>query len=132
MSLRDSCEEHFVDLSKVIRVRENLISSNSAHELADIFKVLGDPTRIKIISALAQEELCVCDLANLLGMEISAVSHQLRILRAHHLVKYRKLGKFAYYSLDDEHIFTLFEQGLDHVGEGSKERVPAGEKVGQE
>jgi ArsR family transcriptional regulator len=120
-------------LNKVVRVRESLISSDNARGLADIFKVLGDSTRIKIISALAREELCVCDLANLLGMEVSAVSHQLRILRAHRLVKYRKSGKFAYYSLDDDHIFTLFEQGLDHVGEHSRERLPVvGEKVGQE
>jgi len=85
--------------------------------LAETFKVLGDTTRSKIIFALSLEELCVCDIANLLGATKSAVSHQLRILRNMKLVKYRKDGKLAFYSLDDEHIRNLFDEGLRHVEE---------------
>jgi len=85
--------------------------------LAETFKVLGDPTRMKIIFALSLEELCVCDIANLLGTTKSAVSHQLRVLRNMRLVKYRKDGKMVYYSLDDGHINHLIEEGLRHVEE---------------
>lgn len=85
--------------------------------LAETFKVLGDATRTKIIFALSQEELCVCDIANLLGTTKSAVSHQLRVLRNMKLVKYRKDGKMAFYSLDDEHIKNLFDEGIRHVME---------------
>jgi len=84
--------------------------------MAATFKVLGDPTRIRILDALSREELCVCDLALLLGTSSSAISHQLRVLRDARLVKYRKEGKMAFYSLDDNHVLTLFEQGLEHVG----------------
>jgi ArsR family transcriptional regulator len=84
-------------------------------ELSDIFKVLGDPTRLRIVSALGVDELCVCDLSNLLGSSISAVSHQLRILRNLKLVKHRKKGKMVYYSLDDECVSTLLAEGLRHT-----------------
>ncbi|WP_296768326.1 metalloregulator ArsR/SmtB family transcription factor [Selenomonas sp.] len=87
--------------------------------LADLFKVLGDKTRIKLLSLLATEkELCVCDIAEALQMGQSAISHQLRVLRAARLVKFRKAGKEAFYSLDDDHVLTLMHQGLDHVREG--------------
>jgi DNA-binding transcriptional ArsR family regulator len=86
--------------------------------LADIFKVLGDLTRVRILKALSIEELCVCDLAAVLDLTQSAVSHQLRLLRAARLVKYRKAGKVVYYSLDDDHVKTLFAQGLEHVQQG--------------
>jgi ArsR family transcriptional regulator len=85
--------------------------------LAETFKVLGDPTRIRIAHALSLEELCVCDLANLLGMSNSAVSHSLRALRQMKLVRMRKDGKIAYYALDDEHIRTLLQEGFRHVEE---------------
>jgi ArsR family transcriptional regulator len=85
--------------------------------LAASFKVLGDPTRTKIISALLQEELCVCDLAALIGISQSAISHQLRVLRNTNLVKYRKDGRIAYYSLDDDHISSILTAGLKHVEE---------------
>ncbi len=86
-------------------------------QLAETFKVLSDPTRLKILFALSKAELCVCDISCLLGASESAVSHQLRILRAQRLVKYRREGKMAFYSLDDSHIESLFKAGLDHVEE---------------
>jgi ArsR family transcriptional regulator len=85
--------------------------------LAETFRVLGDPTRLKLVAALAQEELCVCDLATLLGASQSAVSHSLRALRQLRLVRYRKVGKIAYYSLDDAHIGRLLTEGVRHVQE---------------
>jgi DNA-binding transcriptional ArsR family regulator len=85
--------------------------------LADTFSILGNATRLKIIFALSQQELCVCDLAILLETTKSAVSHQLRLLRNARLVKYRREGKMSFYALDDEHIGKLFNQGLRHVKE---------------
>ena len=113
----DSCEVQFVDDAKVRSVRSNMKSANAVALLAETFKVLGDPTRIRIVSALSQEELCVCDIANLLGVSQSAVSHSLRVLRQMKLVRFRKQGKIAYYSLDDEHIANLLEEGFRHVEE---------------
>ena len=86
-------------------------------ESAMLFKALGDPTRMKILHALSFDELCVCEIAELLGMTHSAVSHQLRILRMSRLVKFRKSGKNAYYSLDDEHVRSLLEQVISHAKE---------------
>ncbi len=114
---KDTCEIKFVDKEKVDRARKLMRSDDIIIRLAETFKVLGDPTRTKIISALLAEELCVCDIANLLNMSDSAISHQLRILRNLRLVKYRREGKMAFYSLDDRHINELFEHGLEHVSE---------------
>ncbi len=94
--------------------KENL-SQERIVELSKIFKALGDPTRLKIIYSLSREELCVCDIAALLEMNQSAISHQLRVLRNLRLVKYRKEGKSAIYSLDDNHVLELFNQGLEHI-----------------
>lgn len=113
----DVCEIEFVDEAKVNAVKRVMKSDGVVKNLAETFKALGDPTRLKIIFALSREELCVCDLARLLDLSGSAVSHQLRILRNMRLAKYRKEGKMAYYSLDDEHISSLFEEGLRHVEE---------------
>ena len=85
------------------------------YDLAELFKVFGDTTRVKIISALFEAEMCVCDIAELLGMTQSAISHQLRVLRQARLVKHRKEGKVVFYSLDDEHIKSIFNQGLEHI-----------------
>ena len=87
------------------------------YDLGDFFKVLGDSTRIKILSALFQSEMCVCDIAALLGMTQSAISHQLRVLKQGRLVKHRKEGKVVYYSLDDDHIKHIVDQGLTHISE---------------
>ena len=82
---------------------------------AELFKVLGDPTRMQILTALFDRELCVCDIADLLGMTQSAISHQLRLLRNSHLVKNRREGKSIYYSLDDLHVANIIAQGLEHI-----------------
>ena len=87
--------------------------------LAETFKALGDPTRLRIVTALAQEELCVCDIATLVDVSESAVSHSLRTLRQLRLVRYRKVGKIAYYSLDDTHVARLVAEGLSHIDEAS-------------
>jgi len=87
-------------------------------ELAEIFKVLSEPTRVRILQALSEEELCVCDIAAVVETTPSAISHQLRILRTNRLVKSRKDGKMVYYSLDDEHVRNLFEEGIRHLKEG--------------
>lgn len=87
------------------------------YDLAELFKVFGDTTRIKILCALFEAEMCVCDIAALLGMNQSAISHQLRVLKQARLVKYRKDGKVVYYSLDDEHVKHIFGQGLVHINE---------------
>jgi DNA-binding transcriptional ArsR family regulator len=113
----DACEIQFVDEKKVNRARQSLKSAEAVAALAETFKILGDPTRIKIAFALSREELCVCDIANLLGVSQSAVSHSLRTLRQMKLVKFRKEGKIAYYSLDDEHIKSLLDVGFRHVEE---------------
>ena len=99
----------------VNRARESMPGEEALYDLADLFKVFGDSTRVRIISALIHEELCVCDIAALLGMSKSAISHQLRALRQTKLVKHRKEGKVVYYSLDDEHVEAIFAQGLNHI-----------------
>ena len=97
--------------------RAHLLNADTVGALADIFKVLGDPTRVRILDALARGELCVCHLAQLLGLTESAISHQLRLLRNTRVVRSRREGRLIYYSLDDKHVLTLFRQGLKHVEE---------------
>ena len=92
-----------------------LVDQETSIRLAETFKALGDPTRVRIISALCAGEMCVNDIAGVVELSQSAVSHQLRVLRNLHLVKPRKVGRSVYYALDDEHVLTLFAQGLDHV-----------------
>jgi DNA-binding transcriptional ArsR family regulator len=99
----------------VAAVKARLVDDGTASDLADLFKALGDPTRVRIIHALLQSKLCVHDLTIVLGMGQSAVSHQLRILRNMRIVKRRKEGKTVYYSLDDEHVAQIFRLTLDHV-----------------
>ena len=113
----DACEVNVVDARKVTSVRRKMQSADAVQLLAETFRVLGDPTRVKIVFALSKEELCVCDLATIVGASQSAVSHSLRALRQMDLVRYRKQGKIAYYSLDDEHIGRLIDEGFDHVRE---------------
>lgn len=111
------CEILCINERKVASARQAMKPDETLYKLAATFKVLGDPTRTKIISALLQEELCVCDLASLIGISQSAISHQLRVLRNMNLVKYRKDGRIAYYSLDDDHISSILTAGLKHVEE---------------
>lgn len=98
-------------------MRDRLLADESAAALAETFKVLGDVTRVRILDALSRDEVAVCDLAAMLGLSQSAVSHQLRLLRNARLVKSRRSGQHIYYNLDDHHIVGLFEQGLEHVEE---------------
>ena len=112
-----TCEVQYVDREKVARVLSLMKPERTFRDLAETFKILGDSTRIKLLFALSKDELCVCDLAHLLRVSTSAVSHQLRLLRNMKLVKFRKEGKMAYYSLDDAHIEPLFTEGLRHVEE---------------
>lgn len=107
--------ESVIDEDKVEQAHQTLLDGPTATLLADTFKTLADPTRVRIISVLAQTEVCVGDLAAILGMSQSAVSHQLRMLRQMRLVKYRKDGRLVYYSLDDEHIEDLFQRSLAHI-----------------
>ncbi|MDI9567331.1 MAG: metalloregulator ArsR/SmtB family transcription factor [Bacillota bacterium] len=109
------CSEVCVHPAAVEHVREEMLDEQEINRLAETFKVLGDPTRIKILSALATEELCVCDLAAALEMSVSAISHQLRVLKGARLVKYRREGKNIFYSLDDDHVISLFRLALEHV-----------------
>ena len=112
---RDRCEINLFDPKKVANAKKLMPPSDGIERMSLIFQCVAHPTRIKIIQALFTGELCVCDLAQVLGSSVSAVSHQLRTLRALRLVKYRREGKMAYYSIDDEHVRALFALGLEHV-----------------
>lgn len=114
----DNCDALQVHDEMVRRARAGELDIETLSRLSDIFKAMADPTRLRIINALSSGEMCVCDIACALGMESSAISHQLRILRAYRLVKFRKDGKSAYYSLDDEHMLILFKEGLKHARHG--------------
>ncbi len=114
----DVCEIYYVNEAHVRSARQVLSPEREIVSLAETFRTLGDPTRVKILQALSVEELCVCDLAKLLGISESATSHQLRVLRSQKLVRFRKEGKMAFYSLDDAHIDSLMKEALRHVREG--------------
>ncbi len=107
----------FVDRERVHAARRALQDESTLRTLSEIFKVLGDPTRLKLCLALSRRELCVSDIARLLGLTESAVSHQLRLLKAMRVVKYRKEGKMTYYMLDDDHVEQLIHLSVRHVTE---------------
>lgn len=109
------CSITLIDEAKVAAVRNAMPPEEIFFRLAETFRVLGDPTRVRILQALSLEELCVCDIASLLGTTKSAVSHQLRLLRSLRVVKYRKDGRMVYYSLDDSHVGNLLREGLNHI-----------------
>jgi DNA-binding transcriptional ArsR family regulator len=113
----DRCDCDAIHEEVIAEVRKQMPDDNTLIDLADLFKVFSDSTRVKILCALQHSEMCVCDIAVLLGMTKSAVSHQLRQLRQTRLVRNRKDGKVVYYSLDDEHVGNVFAQGLSHVRE---------------
>lgn len=115
--VEDRCEERCIHEENVQAVQREMPTEETVQSLAETFKTLGDPTRIRMLFALMQREMCVCDLAALIGVTESAVSHQLRVLRSQKLVRYRREGKNLFYSLDDDHVTTLFAQGLEHVKE---------------
>ncbi len=112
-----SCDCGVIHHDVVDAVKENMLPEETYQQISTFFKVLGDATRTKIIWALDGQELCVCDLANVLNMTKSAVSHQLGSLRRARLVKCRREGKTVYYSLDDDHVRLMFEAGLEHIHE---------------
>ena len=99
----------------VAKVKKQMLEEDVLFDVSDFFKILGDSTRAKIMWALDKEDMCVCDLAALLGMTKSAISHQLKTLREANLVKFKKDGKMVIYSLDDEHVKDIFEKSLEHV-----------------
>jgi ArsR family transcriptional regulator len=109
---------HLGPHGSVLRKR-SLMGPAAVREVADTFRILGDPTRIRILDALSEGELCVCDIAGLAGISESAVSHQLRLLRGMRLVKFRKAGRLVYYALDDQHIIELLRQAHTHVEESA-------------
>ena len=113
----EKCDCTIIHEEVVKSVGENMPEEESLYDLAELFKVFGDTTRIKILYALFSAEMCVCDIAVLLNMTQSAISHQLRVLKQARLVKYRKEGKVVYYTLDDEHVKEIFDQGLIHTNE---------------
>ncbi len=113
----DTCQIKYVNHELVTALLKSQHDNKIVSGLAEIFGVLADPTRLKICMFLSESELCVCDLAGMLNISESAVSHQLRLLRSLRIVKYRREGKMAFYTLDDNHITSLIKQGLDHAKE---------------
>lgn len=117
-----TCAEFHADAGRIARARAAMATPESAAALADTFRLLGDPTRVRLLDALATGELCVCDLAALLGHTVSAVSHQLRLLRGLRLVRARREGRMIFYSLDDHHIHDLLSQARGHVEEAPRRK----------
>lgn len=113
----DRCEVTRVHEDIVNAVNEQMPDEEILYDLAELFKVFGDSTRIKILYVLFESEMCVCDIAQLLNMTQSAISHQLRVLKQSRLVKFRREGKTVFYSLADSHVRTILDQGMDHVEE---------------
>lgn len=113
----EKCRANIIHEDVVKRVKEAIPEEEVLYDLAELFKVFGDSTRIKILCALFEAEMCVCDIASLLNITQSAISHQLRVLKSNRLVKYRRDGKVIYYSLDDDHIKHIFDAGLTHIRE---------------
>ena len=111
------CKVNLVHEENVLKVKARMDSDDNLYELSELFKVFGDQTRLKILSALVSSELCVCDIAYLLNMSQSSISHQLRILKQSKLVKYRKEGKVVFYSIHDDHVKDLIDTGMSHVKE---------------
>ncbi len=116
MSIEEKCC-NVIHTDIIDKVKTRMPEEGTLYDLAELFKVFGDSTRIKILWALGESEMCVCDIAALLNMTHSAISHQLRYLKKARLVKNRKDGKVVYYSLDDNHVKEIFEQGLIHINE---------------
>lgn len=122
----DLCDLVQIDLARVRTIRAALIAPEAVAGLTGTFAALGDPTRVRILDALSHGELCVCDLAAVLKLSQSAVSHQLRLLRTLRVVKPRREGRVVFYSLDDQHIISIFKQTLQHVEE---QAAPAAAKA---
>lgn len=117
-SINTICQDSDADELATGVLQKHLLDTPTANHLAELFKALSDPTRLRIISLLLENEVCVHSLETTLGMTQSAISHQMRFLRQLSLVRYRKVGRHVYYALDDEHVRQLFAQGLLHVAHG--------------
>lgn len=113
----DRCEETVVHQDIVAELKGKMLKEEDAYNLSEFFKIFGDTTRIRIIQLIALRELCVCDIATILGITQSATSHQLKILRQFGVAKPRKEGKMMYYSISDEHVHDIFFNGLSHINE---------------
>ena len=113
----ERCDYIHVHEEIINQVNQNMPDEEILYDLAELFKIFGDSTRIKILYVLFESEMCVCDIAQLLGMSQSAISHQLRSLKQSKLVKYRREGKTVFYSLSDSHVRTILDQGMEHVAE---------------
>jgi len=113
----ECCDFYQVHDDVVKAVKEKMPDEDELYDLAEIFKVFGDSTRIKILYVLFEQEMCVCDIAQLLNMTQSAISHQLKILKQSRLVKNRREGKAVFYSLADGHVRSIINQGLEHIKE---------------
>jgi len=113
----ERCDELYVHADVLAQVKLELPDEEDLYDLAELFKVFGDTTRIRILYALFESELCVCDIAELLGMSQSAISHQLRVLKQARLVRARREGKTVYYFLADDHVRTIIGQGMEHIEE---------------
>ena len=113
----ERCDFIHVHEDVVKKVKEHIPAERELNDLAEFFKVFGDVTRLKLLSVLFHSEMCVCDIAQLLNMNQSAISHQLRVLKQSKLVKYRRDGKTVFYSLADGHVRTILGQGMEHVAE---------------
>jgi ArsR family transcriptional regulator, lead/cadmium/zinc/bismuth-responsive transcriptional repressor len=116
----EPCPAPHLDVRDTAARRRTLMGARTVEALAETFRVLGDPTRVRILDALAPGELCVCDVAALVGISESAVSHQLRLLRGMRLVRPRRAGRLVYYAVDDHHILELLKQALTHVEEAGR------------
>ena len=119
--MEDVCEVFCINKEAVDDVQAKMLDLELVADTAELFKVLDDPTRLRLLYALAQRELCVCDLSVVLGMTQSAISHQLRVLRSARLVRYRKVGKIVYYRFADAHVTQLIDVGVDHARESQPE-----------
>ena len=122
----DVCDLVHIDPARVGKLRQALVDGDAVAGLADTFRALGDPTRVRMLDALSHGELCVCDLAAVLGLTQSAVSHQLRLLKNLRLVRARREGRMVFYALDDLHIISLFKETLKHVQEEQGARSARG------
>lgn len=112
------CAEHSVHNELTKKVCKDMPDIDDLYDLAELYRIFGDTTRIRILYVLFESEVCVCDIAQVLDMTVSAISHQLRILKSAGLVKYRREGKVCFYSLADDHVKTIIGQGMEHICEG--------------
>lgn len=115
--MEEKAEYITIDKETANEIENKMPEESELYELADLFKVFGDSTRIKILYVLFENEMCVYDIANILNMTQSAISHQLRVLKQNRLVRFRKEGKTVLYTLADEHVFTILRQGIEHIEE---------------